>query len=443
MKLKNKISIVNILLGFFFILIFWFAIPYIVKEVIYKNIEKTSIEKREVFKKNIDNNTIENSDIKDFIKRNDSSEIFANFTTLHSEFVQLYQSKSNVLTPDYWVDEQRILDNQTIFFRVLYHEFSYKKVNYILEIGKNIDEIGELTKNLHYLLLLFFLISIVVNHFIQSLFVNYFLRPFKKLIDTKINKSDQPEAFDFSATESSTSEFIALDQGLNSMMHRIQNQFKKEKQFIANVSHELLTPISILKNRFENLINNPSLNDEAVDKIAISLKNVDTLKRIINNLLLISRIENNQYSNFELINLKEQLTEIINDLEDQIGDKNITIINALDTNCTFKGNRALLHILFYNIIINALKFTKSTGTIKIFEEHQNSQYSISIQDTGIGMTEAQTKIIFDRFIKINLEQDGQGLGLAIVSSIAHLHKIEIKVNAVLNEGTTFTFIFPN
>ncbi|AWG20107.1 hypothetical protein FFWV33_00520 [Flavobacterium faecale] len=441
MKLKNKIALGSMFLRLLFLLVFWFTIPAIVKHVIYKNIEKTSLEKRDLFKKDINSKNVDNIDIQDFIERKDSDEIFANFTTLHSEFLQFYQSKSTTSTPDNFVDEDRILDHKTFTFRVLYHDFTYNKAHYILEIGKNIEEIDELITSLHYFLLLFMVVTLVLNHFAQTIFVNYLLKPFQKLIDTKISKENQPETFDFTTTNSSTTDFIALDEGLNSMMHRIQGQFKNEKQFIANVSHELLTPISILKNRFENLLNNPSLNDEAMDKVALSLKNLNNLKRIINNLLLLSRIENNQYSTFERLQLKSQIADITTDLEDQIEIKQITIINNLTHDYQFKGNKALIHILFYNIIINALKFTTPQDIIRLYDNMNDGIYSISIQDSGIGMTTEQTKNIFDRFIKINIDQEGQGLGLAIAASIANLHNIEIQVQSILHEGSTFTFLF--
>ena len=107
----------------------------------------------------------------------------------------------------------------------------------------------------------------------------------------------------------------------------------------------------------------------------------------------------------------------------------------------FKGNKALIHILFYNIIINALKFTTPQDTIRLYDNMNDGIYSISIQDSGIGMTTEQTKNIFDRFIKINIDQEGQGLGLAIAASIANLHNIEIQVQSILHEGSTFTFLF--
>lgn len=438
MKLKNKISIFSAVIRLFLLVIMWFTLSFVIKKVAYKNIENSMIEKRDKFIKNL--NT---SEINAFIERNDSTELYVSFSNLHSEFLQLYRSKNKtIISKDYFINEPRIVEKEQDEYRVLYHHFSYKNTDYVLEIGERLSEVNELLEKFHLVILLLLMATLIVSHFAQSFFIDYLLSPFQKIIDKKINLINEPELFDHSKVHTTTSDFILLDNGLNEMMNRIQEQFKKEKQFIANVSHELLTPISILQNRLENLLNNESINDEGVDKIAISLRNLDTLKRIINNLLLISRIENNQYSNFEPIDFLVLVPELLSDLEDWTDIKQLQLTNTLEHHFPFEGNKTLLHILIYNIVFNAIKFTPNGGSIAISDSFEDNRYVIAVSDTGKGMTEAQLSQIFNRFMKINLEEEGQGLGLAIVSSIANLHKIEIKVTSELGKGTTFKLYFP-
>lgn len=437
MKLKSKVSLFGTILQILLFAIFWLLIQVVVQKVIFKNIEQTIIEKRDQFK--IDMKT--DQDVKAFLNTSGKDEIFANFSNLRSEFVQLYRSKSHIKKRDYFADEDRSIDNHQATYRVLYHRLTYKNKMYVLEIGESVEQVDDLTQQLHLYLLLFMLGALLISHFAQSYLFDYLLRPFQKIITNKINNIDEPESFDFSKINSTSTDFVKLDEGLNLMMSRIQEHFKREKQFIANVSHELLTPISVLKNRLENLLNNPSLNDEAVDKIDMSLKNLDTLRRIINNLLLISRIENNQYSNFEPVDFKVLILEILEDLEGRFEEKQITVINSIDELFQFDGNTALLHTMFYNLIYNATKFTPNNGFIEIADGFRDDRYYISIIDSGIGMTKEQTAKIFERFVQIDMEREGQGLGLAIVSSIAVLHKIDISVRSEVNVGTTFTLNF--
>ena len=436
MKLKNKISIFSAVIRLLLLIIMWFTLSFVIKKVAYKNIENSMVEKRDKFVKNL--NT---SEINAFIERNDSTELYVSFSNLHSEFLQLYRSNNAMRSKDYFVDETRIVENESNEYRVLYHHFTYKNTNYVLEIGERLSEVNELLDKFHLVILLLLTATLIVSHFAQSVFIDYLLKPFQKIIDTKINLINEPELFDHSKVHTTTSDFIVLDDGLNQMMDRIQEQFKKEKQFIANVSHELLTPVSVLQNRLENLLNNESINDEGVDKIVVSLRNLDTLKRIINNLLLISRIENHQYSNFEPIDFQSLISELLADLEDRIEMKQLRVSNTVKEHFVFEGNKTLMHILIYNIVFNAIKFTPNGGSVSVSDSFEEGLYSISISDTGKGMTETQLSQIFNRFMKINLEDEGQGLGLSIVSSIANLHKIAIKVSSELNVGTTFRLIF--
>jgi signal transduction histidine kinase len=239
-----------------------------------------------------------------------------------------------------------------------------------------------------------------------------------------------------------STDFEELDSVLNQMMFRINDLFQKEKQFIGNVSHELLTPISLLKNRFENLLQNESINDEGIDKIASSLRTLDVLKKVINNLLLISKIDNNQFGNDEEISIKEIVGEILEDFEDRIEEKQITVSNEVTDDFIFLGNRTLIRIMINNLISNAIKYNIEKGKITLKTNFTADNYSLSISDTGKGMTEVQQATIFERFTRIAIEQEGQGLGLAIVDSIAKFHHIEVKADSKIDFGTTFTVQFP-
>lgn len=199
----------------------------------------------------------------------------------------------------------------------------------------------------------------------------------------------------------------------------------------------------MLKNKLENLLQNESLDDNAVDKIAGSLKTLDMLKKIINNLLLISRIDNNQYELNEAINLREIISDLQEDLRDRIDDKEIHFQNKMENNFVFTGNKTLIHILIYNLVTNAIKYNKPQGKIIVEDGFADHHYFISVKDSGIGMDESQLEKIFSRFARISSDQEGQGLGLAIAKSIASFHHIEITVESELGKGTSFKLWFQN
>jgi signal transduction histidine kinase len=172
------------------------------------------------------------------------------------------------------------------------------------------------------------------------------------------------------------------------------------------------------------------------------LKTLDMLKKIINNLLLISRIENNQYEANENINFHEMVTDLQEDLQDRIDDREIQFWNKMNHHYAFTGNKTLIHILIYNLVTNAIKYNKPQGSISVADGFQDYNYFISIADSGVGMNDFQIEQIFNRFARLSSDQEGQGLGLAIAESIASFHHIEIKVTSEIDKGTTFTLLFP-
>ena len=438
MKIKLQLAIFNALTRLIVILILWFTLPILVEKVIYHNANKDLIEKKQKFISHLDK-----EEINDFIERNDKTETYASFSTLHSEFLQLSRlPKQFAPNKTIFITEPRIIEGEENDYRILQYDFIYEKMAYRLEIGSSLSEIKDLTYTIRFFILIVLFIILVVTFLMDTFFIEYLLKPFYKIIDTKIRRVNEPDIFDHTPIKTHSTDFQELDSVLNQMMYRISELFKKEKQFIANVSHELLTPIAILKNKFENLLQNSSFDDDAIDKIASSLKTLDMLKKIINNLLLISRIENHQYVANETINLKELLFDLKDDLKDRIEENELTFSMNLESNFEFLGNKTLIHILLFNLIVNAIKYNKNQGSIKISDEFSNENYILSISDTGIGMNEKQISKIFNRFTQINSEQEGHGLGLAIADSIAHFHHIKIEVNSIPNDGTTFQLIFP-
>ena len=439
MKIKHQLAIFNALTRLLVIFILWLMLPILVENVVYRHINNGLLEKKQKFIEHLNQNEID-----DFMENSgDSTETYSQFSTLHSEFLVL--SKSSV-KPDQkkpvFSNDYRIIEGEENEYRILQYHFTYGNQDYQLEIGSSLGEVKDLTFIIRFFIIIVFVVILLITFLADTFYIEYLLKPFYKIIDTKIRRVNEPEAFDHTPIKARSRDFRELDFVLNQMMDRIAELFKKEKQFISNVSHELLTPIALLKSKFENLLQNESLDDNAFDKIAGALKTLDMLKKIINNLLLISRIENNQYEAIEHINFHEIVDDLHEDLQDRIEDREIKFLNKMQHHYVFTGNKTLIHILIYNLVTNAIKYNKPQGSITITDGFNQPNYFISITDSGVGMNDSQIEQIFNRFARISSDQDGQGLGLAIAESIASFHHIEIKVTSVVNEGTTFTLLFP-
>ncbi|RXM45744.1 two-component sensor histidine kinase [Flavobacterium sp. YO64] len=415
-------------------------LPILVEKVVYRHINNGLIEKKEKFIEHLNQ-----QEINDFIENEgDSTETYSQFSTLHSEFLVLSKAP---IRPNQkkttFTNEFRIIEGEENEYRILTHHFSFGNEGYQLEIGSSLGEVNDLTFIIRFFIIIVLFVILLVTFLADTVYIEYLLKPFYKIIDTKIRRVNEPEVFDHTPIKAKSRDFRELDLVLNQMMDRIAELFKKEKQFISNVSHELLTPIALLKSKFENLLQNESLDENAFDKIAGSLKTLDMLKKIINNLLLISRIENNQYEANEEINFHEIINDVEEDLQDRIEDKGIRFVNEMKNDLIFRGNKTLVHILIYNLVTNAIKYNKPDGSIIVSDGFMQNQYYISIADSGIGMSDSQIENIFNRFARVSSDQEGQGLGLAIAKSIAVFHHIEIKVLSNINEGTIFTLSFPN
>ena len=438
MKIKHQLAVFNLLTRLLIIVVLWFSLPVLVQKVVYSHIDKSILEKKQKFIAHLDK-----EEINDFINRNDSTETYASFSTLHNEFLQLYRAKNNfVKNKSAFLNELRVIEEEENEYRVLYYNFTYENTNYVLEIGNSLSEINDLTFSIRFFTTGLLFIIVLITFLADTFYIEYLLKPFYKIINTKIKHVNEPNAFNYTVINTHSTDFEELDSVLNQMMFRINDLFQKEKQFIGNVSHELLTPISLLKNRFENLIQNESINDEGIDKIASSLRTLDVLKKVINNLLLISKIDNNQFANNEEISIRQIIDEIVEDFEDRIEEKQITVLNEVTDDFVFLGNQTLIRIMLNNLILNAIKYNVEKGTITLKTDYLSDKYILAISDTGKGMTESQQATIFERFTRISIEQEGQGLGLAIVDSIAKFHHIEVNVTSKIDVGTTFTVQFP-
>ena len=141
MKFKHQLAIFNALTRLFLILILWLMLPVLVEKVVYNHINKSLLEKKQKFIEHLDK-----EEINDFIVRNDASETYASFSTLHSEFLLLSRIPSaSKIDQTFFVTEPRIIEEEQSDYRILQYYFKYENTNYLLEIGNSLSEINDLT----------------------------------------------------------------------------------------------------------------------------------------------------------------------------------------------------------------------------------------------------------------------------------------------------------
>lgn len=220
---------------------------------------------------------------------------------------------------------------------------------------------------------------------------------------------------------------------------------KYRQAFTANVSHELKTPLQSIIGATE-LIEHHLVKEEDVPGFITNIqKQAKRLITLIEEVILLSKMDEQQNLVFEEVNLKDITEEIQNDLVPILTKKDITMHIEGDEGIMM-GVRRLIYELIYNLCDNAIKYNHPNGNINIHIQSLPHQLRYEIADTGIGFNESEQEKIFERFYRVDKSHsqkiEGTGLGLSIVKHAVLLHHGDISVKSVLNEGTQFTLTFP-
>lgn len=291
------------------------------------------------------------------------------------------------------------------------------------------------------------LIWILLLYLVNQIAFNKLLTPFYNTVDT-LESISNPTDFEERFPDSTTYEIEVLNRALNSMMDQIKSSFEEQKRFIQNASHELLTPLSIIRQKSEKILSrSDSLNPETVEAASDIQQTAVRLSRLSNSLLLISRVENRQYKLNDKVSLKKVTEEVLRELDDFISMKNISIERAYEDDITVQGNKELIHSAIYNILQNAVKFSGEDSAIHIALWEKEDSPKLIVSDEGPGIPENIKGSLFDRFRKGDGpsnalgKNNGIGLGLSLVKSICNLHNFSCEVENRQEGGTKITIHF--
>lgn len=437
MKLITKLALTSTLSKAAVVLLFVILLPLLINRVAFQSTNRLL---RQQEKKVFDN--IREKGL-DYYLQGDSS--YGSYTLLKEEYVSL--EKTNAFGPeDTILTAQRIIENDTLTYRILNRIFTYNNQVYQLEIGKTIESVSRINSPLQRIALYVLAGLIILTLLIDLLFTKILLRPLSTIIRNKIIGASFPFKENQTPVKTSTTDFAYLDESLRTLMSRVNENFNREREFTSNASHELMTPVSILQTKLENMLLLYTLEPAAEEKVMEMMKTLRRLKKIIDSLLLISRIENDQYLRKSSIHPAKLVAGVLEELQHRIEDKELTVTVSLQPERVLhEMNEDLIFQLFYNIIHNAIRYNQPGGAIAIRDKQSSTgSYAISIEDTGPGIAPEDVPTIFDRFRKkSNLDGESNGLGLAIVKSIAGFHHITLQVDARPGGGTVFTISFPH
>jgi signal transduction histidine kinase len=436
MKLQFKLALYNTLTKIAIITVLGILILVSINHISVNHIQKRLLQKKARL---IDN--LSSLEINDLL----SQKTFTDYNLLREEYIILKEiKKEDHPIKQKFSQELRSIEGNKEEFQILITDFSYEGKSYRLELGETMSTLTELEHTISKFTFGILIVAVLLTLIIDLGFMQFLLAPFYQIIDQKLNKVNDPINFNYQPIKTTTDDFRLLDKSISVLMNKIAKLFLTEKEFIANVSHELLTPISVLNTRLENLLNDEKLSPEGENKLFASLKTLNRLKAIINSLLLISKVENNQFNKPDIISVKLTVEEVQEELEHRLLMMKLKMHINLPNDHTFSGNKSLFHILLMNLINNAIKYNVPSGSVNIFSEETIKGYALVIADTGIGMDADVVQHAFIRFEKLQSDkEDSHGLGLAIVRSIAAFHDIEVDISSKKGEGTQVRIIFPS
>ena len=231
----------------------------------------------------------------------------------------------------------------------------------------------------------------------------------------------------------------------------LSKRFRKLREdFVANVSHELKTPLTVVKGAVETL-QNGALDDrkDAEHFIKIISKHTERLHTLISDILNLSGIEQKLKKkdvSMEMFSIETLIEDVITMYQGKIDANGITLEVNFANNIELNANKQLIELAVSNLLDNAIKYNKENGYIRIKVERLEKSILISVKDSGIGIEQKNISRLFERFFRVDKIKSrnigGTGLGLSIVKQIVKAHKGLISVKSELDSGSNFTIILP-
>ncbi len=253
----------------------------------------------------------------------------------------------------------------------------------------------------------------------------------------------------------SNGEFAQLACTMNTMATTIDTNIKQlksmeslRKELVANVSHDLRTPLAIIHGYAETLVmKGNELDATQKDKFLSNiLKSTENLEKLVAELFELSKLESNRVRiKKEKVNLAELLNDIVGRYQILAKNKNIDLELQVEMVSHVQVDISLMERAIQNLVENALKFTRENGSIVLIVSGENNFLKVEVKDSGVGIEEEYLPFVFDRYKKGKDDKEinpGAGLGLAIVKKILDLHGITIDVSSRKDKGTSFSFKIP-
>lgn len=317
--------------------------------------------------------------------------------------------------------------------------FKYENKQYALFMR---PDIKLLFSEVHTLLAGLIIAAALLSLLAMLLVAKLLIVPISQL--TAATKRITNEKYDTQLKIDRRDEIGQLAASFNTMVEQLQENDKIRKEFISNVSHDFQSPLLNIQG-YAGLLKSPNISDEDRENYAeIIQSETNRLSKLTRQLLLLTSLDqSSRMVKFKNYRLDEQLKACVNKYRWWLEEEGIDLFMKMKPTI-YRGDEALFENVWDNLLTNAIKYNCPEGEIHIELEAEENYLTVTVQDSGIGLSEAEKAQLFDRFYRADSSRtkEGTGLGLSIVKQIIQLHKGEIYVASKPNEGTTFTIKLP-
>jgi signal transduction histidine kinase len=311
-------------------------------------------------------------------------------------------------------------ENRSVLFRQLSHVVPVNGTAYQIIIRKSQEQKAALVGNITRIMLLVFLGLFLATLLFNWLISRQLWQPFRvSLQKVRATELQKIEALRFE--ETSITEFNELNTALQSMAQKIHHDYVNMKEFTENAAHEMQTPLAVAQSKLELLLQDASLQEPQIEAISQASNSLNRLSKLVQALLLLAKIENNQYTAAETVSLTEHTRKYLSLFDEIIRDKQLTVVTDFSADFNVRLHPFLADSLISNLIGNSIKYNTAGGEIDIAITAQS--YCIRNRST---LPPIATDQLFKRFAASGKTAEAStGLGLAIVKKIIDLHGLNI------------------
>jgi signal transduction histidine kinase len=237
-----------------------------------------------------------------------------------------------------------------------------------------------------------------------------------------------------------------LAEAFNRMAGEMEGLERLRRELVANVSHELKTPISALRARLENLLDGVERPDREL--LSAMLQQSERLSRLVDQLLDLSRLESGDVPlSIEPVPLAPLVDEVVAEVRVARPDRSLVVRNEVPADLPpLRADRERIHQVLFNLLDNAFRFTPSGGTVTVRAHREDGACEVAVEDTGPGIPPEHLPLVFERFYRVDparsREDGGTGIGLAIARSVVEAHGGRIWAESIPGRGSTFRFLLP-